>query len=160
MKFVQEKKLVTKFLDEVATDSGKYCFGIHDTMQGLEAGAVETLIIWEQLELKRLVIRNPHTDVSEVKFVTPEQEKDPKLYVDKETNVELNLTENEAFLDWIVVNYKNFGTKLEFISDRSQEGNQFVKGFGGIGGLMRYQLAFEMEADQGGVDDDSDDDFM
>jgi len=159
VKFVQEKKLVTKFLDEVATDSGKYCFGIHDTMQGLEAGAVETLIVWEQLELKRLVIRNPHTDATEVKFVTPEQEKDPKLYVDKETNVELNLTENEAFLDWIVVNYKNFGTKLEFISDRSQEGNQFVKGFGGIGGLMRYQLAFEMEADDG-VDDDSDDDFM
>lgn len=159
VKFVQEKKLVTKFLDEVATDSGKYCFGIHDTMQGLEAGAVETLIIWEQLEIKRLVIRNPHTDTEEVKFVTPEQEKDPKLYVDKDTNVELNVTENEAFLDWIVVNYKNFGTKLEFISDRSQEGNQFAKGFGGIGGLMRYQLEFDMlEPDVAGSD--SDDDFM
>ena len=149
---------MTRFLDEVATDSGKYCFGIHDTMQGLEAGAVETLIIWEQLEIKRLVIRNPHTDTEEVKFVTPEQEKDPKLYADKDTNVELNVTENEAFLDWIVVNYKNFGTKLEFISDRSQEGNQFVKGFGGIGGLMRYQLEFDIEPDFD--DKDSDDDFM
>eukprot|EP00438_Fugacium_kawagutii_P004024 Skav222484 [mRNA] locus=scaffold242:393922:396050:+ [translate_table: standard] len=155
VKFVQEKKLVTKFLDEVATDSGKYCFGIHDTMQGLEAGgAVETLIIWEQLEIKRLVIRNPHTDTEEVK-----QEKDPKLYVDKDTNVELNVTENEAFLDWIVVNYKNFGTKLEFISDRSQEGNQFVKGFGGIGGLMRYQLEFDTFEPDVAVSD-SDDDFM
>eukprot|EP00438_Fugacium_kawagutii_P025165 Skav208319 [mRNA] locus=scaffold897:641926:646742:+ [translate_table: standard] len=159
VKFVQEKKLVTKFLDEVATDSGKYCFGIHDTMQGLEAGAVETLIIWEQLEIKRLVIRNPHTDTEEVKLVTPEQEKDPKLYVDKDTNVELNVTENEAFLDWIVVNYKNFGTKLEFISDRSQEGNQFVKGFGGVGGLMRYQLEFDTFEPDVAVSD-SDDDFM
>ncbi|CAJ1356706.1 unnamed protein product [Effrenium voratum] len=160
VKFVQEKKLVTRFLDEVATDSGKYCFGIHDTMQGLEAGAVETLIIWELLELKRLVIRNPHTDTQEVKYVTPEQEKDPKLYVDKDTNVELNVTENEAFLDWIVVNYKNFGTKLEFISDRSQEGNQFVKGFGGIGGLMRYQLEFDLLEEPDLNAADSDDDFM
>ncbi|CAE7785531.1 ERF1 [Symbiodinium sp. CCMP2592] len=160
VKFVQEKKLVTKFLDEVATDSGRYCFGIKDTMQGLEAGAVEILIIWEQLDIKRLVIRNPHTDTEEVKYVTPEQEKDPKLYVDKETNVELNVTENEAFLDWIVVNYKNYGTKLEFISDRSQEGNQFVKGFGGIGGLMRYQLEFDMLEEPDLAEADSDDDFM
>ncbi|CAE7460613.1 ERF1 [Symbiodinium microadriaticum] len=144
VKFVQEKKLVTKFLDEVATDSGRYCFGIKDTMQGLEAGAVEILIIWEQLDIKRLVIRNPHTDTEEVKYVTPEQEKDPKLYVDKETNVELNVTENEAFLDWIVVNYKNFGTKLEFISDRSQEGNQF----------------FDMLEEPDLEEADSDDDFM
>ena len=26
------------------------------------------------------------------------------------------------------------GTKLEFITNKSQEGAQFVKGFGGIGG--------------------------
>merc|ERR1712176_1339729 len=45
VKFVQEKKLITKFLDEVAQDTGKFCFGIKDTMQGLDMGAPETLII-------------------------------------------------------------------------------------------------------------------
>merc|ERR1711948_69100 len=35
VKFIQEKKLITKFLDEVAQDTGKFCFGIKDTMQGL-----------------------------------------------------------------------------------------------------------------------------
>merc|ERR1740123_2542345 len=29
VKFIQEKRLITSFLDEVAQDSGKYCFGIH-----------------------------------------------------------------------------------------------------------------------------------
>jgi len=158
VKFIQEKKLVTKFLDEVSMDTGKYCFGIKDTMEGLAAGAVETLILWEELDLKRVVIKNPHTDTTEIVFVTPQQEKDPSLYVDKATGVELKVEESEAFLDWIVMTYKTFGTKLEIITDRSQEGNQFVRGFGGVGGLMRYRLEFDQfeEPDQ----QDSDEDFM
>merc|ERR1712003_492528 len=54
VKFIQEKKLITKFLDEVSQDTGKYCFGIKETMQGLEMGAIETLICWEQLDINRL----------------------------------------------------------------------------------------------------------
>ncbi len=38
--------------------------------------------------------------------------------------------------------YKDFGAQLEFVTNRSQEGSQFVKGFGGIGGLLRYKLDF------------------
>ena len=29
---------------------------------------------------------------------------------------------------------------MEIISDKSSEGNQFVKGFGGIGGILRYKM--------------------
>merc|ERR1712154_462531 len=57
VKFIQEKRLISSFLDEVAQDTGKYCFGIKDTIQGLEMGAVSTLIVWENLELKRIVIK-------------------------------------------------------------------------------------------------------
>jgi len=28
-------------------DTGKYCFGVEDTLNALEAGAVETLILFE-----------------------------------------------------------------------------------------------------------------
>merc|ERR1719443_1381222 len=160
VKFIQEKKLVSKFLEEVSTDSGKYCFGIKETMQGLEAGAVETPIVWELFDMTRVVIRNPHTDTKETLVKTKEELKDPKLYKDPETNVELVVDEEDAFLDWIVQNYKMFGTKLEFITDRSQEGNQFCKGFGGIGGLMRYKLEFDL-LDEPDLDQaDSDEDFM
>jgi len=133
VKFIQEKKLVTKFLDEIAQDTGKYCFGIKETIQGLEMGAVESLICWENLDILRLQIRNPHTDIEQVLYLTPEESKNPKLYRDPDSNVELETVNNEPFVEWIAVNYKNFGTKLDFITDRSQEGNQFVKGFGGVG---------------------------
>jgi len=161
VKFIQEKKLITKFLDEIAQDTGKICFGIKDTIRALEIGAVETLIVWENLEIHRLQLRNPHTDAEQVLYLTPEETKNPKFYQDPETGVAIDVVENEAFIEWIVNNYKNFGATLEFITDRSQEGNQFCKGFGGIGGLMRYQVEFELYEDPTlNAADDSDDDFM
>ena len=32
---------------------------------------------------------------------------------------------------------------LEIVTDRSQEGSQFCKGFGGIGGILRYRVDFQ-----------------
>eukprot|EP00932_Pfiesteria_piscicida_P003832 SRR837773.13744.p1 GENE.SRR837773.13744~~SRR837773.13744.p1 ORF type:complete len:456 (+),score=192.23 SRR837773.13744:54-1370(+) len=161
VKFIQEKKLITSFLDEVAQDTGKFCYGKKDTITALEMGAVSTLIVWESLELKRLQIKNPHTDKEEILFVTPEEAKNEKLYRCPDTGVELELVDNQLFVEWIVENYKTFGTKLEFITDRSQEGNQFVKGFGGVGGLMRYRVEFEhFEEPDFDAQADSDDDFM
>jgi peptide chain release factor subunit 1 len=37
-------------------------------------------------------------------------------------------------LEWFANNYKSCGATLEIITDKSQEGSQFCKGFGGIGG--------------------------
>jgi peptide chain release factor subunit 1 len=42
----------------------------------------------------------------------------------------------------LIENYKKFGSRLTFISDKSQEGFQFAKGFGGCGGFLRYSSAF------------------
>ena len=45
-------------------------------------------------------------------------------------------------LEWLANTYKTFGASLEIVTDRSNEGAQFVKGFGGIGGRKKfaYQL--------------------
>jgi peptide chain release factor subunit 1 len=54
-------------------------------------------------------------------------------------------------LDWLVENYEKFGTKLEIVTDKTQEGAQFCNGFGGIGGILRYSL------EGGHIDDNLDD---
>jgi peptide chain release factor subunit 1 len=33
-----------------------------------------------------------------------------------------------------------FGCQLEFMTNKSQEGSQFCRGFGGIGGILRYSV--------------------
>jgi peptide chain release factor subunit 1 len=53
VKFVQEKRLISKFFDEISQDTGKFVFSVKDTLACLEMGAVETLIVWEALDCDR-----------------------------------------------------------------------------------------------------------
>ncbi|EEB12322.1 eukaryotic peptide chain release factor subunit, putative [Pediculus humanus corporis] len=62
---------------------------------------------------------------------------------EKKSGVELELVECQPLLEWLANNYKSFGATLEIITDKSQEGSQFVRGFGGIGGLLRYKVDFQ-----------------
>ena len=55
---------------------------------------------------------------------------------------------------WFANNYKRFGTQLEFITDRSQEGSQFNRGFGGIGGVLRWAVDFMALEDYEHLDDE------
>jgi peptide chain release factor subunit 1 len=61
VKFVQEKRLISLFFEEISQDTGKYCFGVVDTLRALDLGAVETLIVWENLEINRYTLRNNTT---------------------------------------------------------------------------------------------------
>lgn len=50
-----QESSVCRFFDEISQDTGKYVFGVSDTLQCLEMGAVETLIVWENLEVRAAV---------------------------------------------------------------------------------------------------------
>ena len=171
VKFVQEKRLIQKYFDEISQDTGKYCFGVDDTLKALELGAVETLIVWENLDITRYVLRNAAGGMTNHSFsewlgvetalleeivihVNKEQEKDREKFIDKSTGVEMEqLVEPQSLLEWFAEKYKEFGAALEFVTNKSQEGAQFVKGFGGIGGLLRYKIDFTNLVS---VDDDED----
>lgn len=161
VKFIQEKKLIGRYFDEISQDTGKYCFGVEDTLKGLEMGAVDILIVWENLEIHRIVLKNHQTDEEKILHLNPEQEKDKTYSIDSETGVELELVEKMPLLEWLANNYKSFGATLEIITDKSQEGAQFCKGFGGIGGILRYRVDFQsMDIDPDlEYYNDSDDDY-
>jgi peptide chain release factor subunit 1 len=133
VKFVQEKKLIGVFFDEISQDSGKYVFGVQDTLQGLEMGAVETLICWENLDITHLRLKKAD-GLEKVLNLRPDQMAVNTHLIDPDTGTEMELLESVPLLEWLANNYKNFGATLEIVTDRSQEGAQFVRGFGGIGG--------------------------
>jgi len=161
VKFIQEKKLIASYFEEISQDTGKYVFGVTDTLKALDAGAVETLIVWENLDITMYTFKNPNTNVQKIVYLNREQEKDPKHFHDPETQIELEVVDKQALIEWFAENYKRFGAKLEFITNRSQEGSQFCKGFGGIGGILRYKLEMDDEpVFNDGDDDDDDDDLM
>lgn len=87
VKFMQEKKLITEYFDQIYQDTGRYCFGIEDTFRALEAGAVEKLICWESLDYLRCAMVNPATNEKVSKLLRPEQLADSTHFVDKETGM-------------------------------------------------------------------------
>lgn len=60
----------------------------------------------------------------------------------QQLDVKYDIEEQVNLLEWFSDHYREFGTTLEFVTDKSQEGSQFCKGFGGIGGVLRYKLDF------------------
>jgi len=85
-----------RYFDEISQETGKYCFGVEDTLRALELGSVETLICWENLDIQRYVLKN-HTNAEEkVLHLTPEQEKDKTHFTDKEVSIKNNI-KNEKF---------------------------------------------------------------
>jgi len=128
-------------MQEINKNTNKYCFGVEHTMNALAVGAVETLIVYEDLQLQRIVTENKSTNKRKENYLTQQEMKEHKTFDD--------VIENVDYLEWLADNYQNFGTTLEFVSDRSQEGAQFAKGFSGIGGLLRWPIDFtEMDDDE------------
>lgn len=162
VKLVQEKRLLQKYFDEISQDTGKYCFMVQDTLQALEMSSVETVIVWENLAVNRLTVKNTSTGEEKILHLTAEQETNDAHFHDPVTGVQLEIVERMTLVEWLANNYKSFGANLEFITDRSQEGSQFCRGFGGIGGLLRWKVDFqemEMAAELAGADGFDDDDY-
>ncbi|KAF3626179.1 hypothetical protein FXO37_30469 [Capsicum annuum] len=82
----------------------------------------------------------------------------PARFHDPAANAELEVQEKLSLLEWFANEYRRFGCSLEFVTNKSKEGSQFFRSFGGIGGLLRYQLdvrAFDELSDDGEVFEDS-----
>ena len=143
VKFIHEKKILEKFYEEIAKDSGKYVFGIKDTMEAIENGVVDILIIWENIDYIRLTLKD---NKSQIKVETVSSRKViGQKYKPDDSDVEYEIVENISLSEWLLDNYKKYVSQLEIVTDKTSEGNQFVKGFGGIGGILRYKLEQNFE---------------
>ena len=164
VKFVQEKKLLDSYFDEISQDTGKFCYGVDDTLKALDLGAVDILIVFENLNIIRYIFKDSEENEI-VKYVDPETQKDKSYAIDKATGKEMEVVSDGLLVEWLAENYKSFGATLEFVTDKSSEGAQFVTGFGGIGALLRYKVNFEQLIDESedeyyDEDEESDYDFI
>jgi len=174
VKLVAEKKLLQKFMDEIACDTELFSFGVHDTMKCIEMGAVSTLIVFEDLEINRYVITPSDGGAPTVLYMTESEygktgHISAQTTTDDDGNTVNNGVECENLADYMAVNYSKWGCTLELVSNKSQEGAQFVRGFGGVGALLRYKVnlvelnRLEKEGDkttEAQDDFDFEDDFM
>ncbi|KAJ4791200.1 Eukaryotic peptide chain release factor subunit 1-1 [Rhynchospora pubera] len=140
VKFIQEKKLIGKFFEEISQDTGTYVFGVEDTLKALEIGAVDTLIVCENLDINQYTLRNATIGEIVIKHLSEDEETRNENFIDPVTSAQLEVQEIMPLLEWFANEYNRFGCTMEFVTDMSQEGSQFRRGFGGIGGILCYQI--------------------
>ncbi|KAK9065997.1 hypothetical protein SSX86_015399 [Deinandra increscens subsp. villosa] len=139
VKLHYEKRLLRKFFNRLDQDDEKYVFGVDDTLNCLQMGAVEVLIVWESLDISRYVLKNSTTGEIVVKHLNKDEEGDQSNFRDPDTNAVLEVQEKSSLLGWLA-EYDKFRFTLEFVTDRSHEGLKFCKDLLGVGGILRYQL--------------------
>jgi peptide chain release factor subunit 1 len=57
-------------------------FGVEDTMKALEQGAIDIILLYENLEINRYFIKNPVKGDTKILLLNSNQEKDPKYFKD------------------------------------------------------------------------------
>jgi peptide chain release factor subunit 1 len=105
VKFVSEKKLISKFFEEIALDTNMIVFGVDDTMKALEMGACETILLYEDLDVNRYVIKNPIKGDTKTIYLNSNQQKDSKYFKDTVNNVDLEVIQEESLSEWLCHNY-------------------------------------------------------
>lgn len=159
VRLVQEQKIIAKFYEEITFDTGKVCYGAEETVKCLVDNSVSTLVVWDNLGIQRVELR-PKADANAeaiVKYLKLEDVEYKSSWTDKSSGVEYVILDYDPLIDWLSENYQTFKTDLFFVTDKSPEGTQFVTGFNGIGGLLRYKID-HIETHE--VSDDSDNDFI
>jgi peptide chain release factor subunit 1 len=137
---MEDRRLVQRFLRETGkVDGGLATYGEAHVRQALEAGAVDHLVLAENLRKVRLKFTNRQSGEVEEKTV-------PKLQVEEATSEVTkrwgaNQTEIES-ID-VVEDLSNLaedsGTKVHIVSASSEEGGILMNAFGGIVAILRYK---------------------
>lgn len=61
VKLVEEKRLISKFFEEISLDTGMIVFGVQDTMKAMQLGSLKSCLLYENIEIMRYEIKNPVT---------------------------------------------------------------------------------------------------
>ncbi len=151
---VKEQTLLEKYFHELSDAQNKVACGPSQTMEALDQGAVDTLIVWEQLPLMRSVARHSGTDQTKVLLHPP----NARSFVEMaHADPQWKLVEQEVLADWLIDRCKGLGAKLALVSGSSELGTQFIKTFGGVGAMLRYELTFGQEEEVIEQEEDDDD---
>lgn len=135
---VREKKLVQKFLVELIDEHGLASYGEAEVRHNLQIGAVEVLLLSEDLKSKRLNYECQSCGTKAEKTVKTESTVQEKTCPN--CNEKMKIEETTDIIDDFVALAEEVGSDVEIISTETEEGMQLLKAFGGVGAILRYRI--------------------
>ncbi len=142
VRYFEERKLVQRFLYEVGHDTGLAAYGETEVRRVLNAGLVNVLLLSEKVDTTHVLIKCEVCDYKEDQLLSPQEVAKMESSVasaqcKKCNNLSLTI-EKKDLLDELVEMGEGRGVDVEVISAQTEEGQQLLKGFGGIAAILRY----------------------
>ena len=136
MEIFRERELLQRFFKEIKKpDGGLAVYGEKEVREALEKGAVDILLISEGLRKYRVTWKCPQCGY-EVKETIKGEIPDKEC---PNCEIIMDIVEKKDLIEEYYDIAEEFGTKVELISDESEEGKIFANAFGGIAALLRYR---------------------
>jgi len=136
---IREKELVQKFLKELIDEQGLASYGEKEVRNNLQIGAVDTLLLSEDLKSKRLTIDCPSCGFNAE--VTQKEGQKVKDLTCPKCNEKMKITKEEDLIENFVEIAEDLGSHVEIISTETEEGIQLYRAFGGIAAILRYHIS-------------------
>lgn len=137
---MHEKKIVQKFLKELIKEKGLAAYGENEVRNSLIMGAVDTLLLSEDLIAIHKVLKCPACGETKELTVKNEAEYSKADYRCEKCNESLKEESSLDLIDDFVEKAEEMDTTVEFISSETEEGMQLLRAFGGIAAILRYHL--------------------
>ena len=129
---MREKRLMRKFTLEVIKDNGLATYGENEVRQSLENGAVDTILISEALRKNRIKSKCSSCDYTK-------EETGMGSTKCRKCGSQMEILEKIDIIEDLTNKADDVGTKVELISEDSDEGETLIKAFGGIAAILRYK---------------------
>ncbi|MDM7935396.1 MAG: peptide chain release factor aRF-1 [Methanothrix sp.] len=140
LELTQDKQIMRRFMRELVSDRGLAAYGEAEVRQNLELGAVEVLLISEDLRRTRvkIVCTNRSCDFSRMQTRSGGSEP-PGVCM--KCGSTLAIAEEEDIVTELSRLAEQSGATVRIISTEFEEGAQLYKAFGGIAAILRYRTS-------------------
>ncbi|MCS7121860.1 MAG: peptide chain release factor aRF-1 [Archaeoglobaceae archaeon] len=133
VELIREKNLIQRFLSELSKD-GLAAYGEEEVRKYLELGAVEVLLLSEDLRYERVKYRCQVCG-KEIEKTIKEKE-DEQVVCD---GIVMEEVERKDIVLELSELAEKMGSRVEFLSTESEEGEILYKAFGGIAAILRFK---------------------
>jgi len=139
---MHEKKIVQRFIKELIKEKGLASYGENEVRNNLIIGAVDTLVLSEDLTSMRKKLVCPSCGSEKEITVKTQVEADNINERCPNCNEVLKEESSEDLVDELVAKAEEMNANVEFISTETEEGMQLFRAFGGIAAILRYHVEY------------------
>jgi peptide chain release factor subunit 1 len=147
VRYLDEKAIMQVFLSNLSRDTGLITYGESQVRQALISGAVDKLLLSEEIDLIRVTMKCSNCNAVESRTVKADQfaqfeEEISEMNCPQCNNQNTwNLEENRSLVEELGELASQSNSVVEVISTETEEGKQLMQAFGGVAAILRFKLS-------------------